>query len=229
MALLASLDVIEASDQLEVMPSVAVSSWKYPFARVHLPGGLARPPARMIVAASARQEVFVAKVILSEHYGARPEGIRASADDVAASGDECRLWVGDDVPLMDLEGVSLDLGQEWYELVNYPMVWGLFATLKGSSRPVMLRVLQQLAAGVESARSGMSSASGMPDSVLEFYHDDLRMSLDDLAVAGLTELQDYAFFHDLVDEVRALPIASFPDDSDRIDAPDPQGESENPR
>ena len=60
-------------------------------------------------------------------------------------------------------------------------------------------------------RDEWTAKEGCSVSMAEFFRTDLRLRFDDLAVAGLTELQDHAFYSDLIDEMSSLPVASLPD------------------
>ena len=45
-----------------------------------------------------------------------------------------------------------------------------------------------------------------------FYREDLRLRLDDLAMAGLTEFRDYLYYYNITEEIPELPLYELPED-----------------
>ena len=222
-ALLPSLVVLSNTDVFDVLPGVALSTWKYPYARLVLRRGMESVET---VAYERRhtQEAFVARIVLRDHYDKDPTFI--PYDDVAPEAlleaeEDASLIVGPHAPLLQTEHVALNLGQEWFELVNYPMVWGLFATLKDAASPVMVEVLMHAARLAEQQRPVWVQAREMPPPLHAFYSDDLRLRLDDLAMAGLTEFRDYLYYYNVTDEIPALPLYELPEDWEDDEEPEP--------
>lgn len=122
---------------------------------------------------------------------------------------DAALIVGDEVPYMRPESYAMDLGQEWYELANYPMVWGFFAARKGEATPEMMLALRDAAAVAEQTRE--SAATDVSPELHHFISDDLRTRFDDLAVASLTEYRQYLFYENVLTDVPDLDPVSFPE------------------
>ncbi len=211
-ALIPTLTALKNGDVFDVLPSFAVSSWGYPFARITLPEGLNNLTPVLDVPASHPQEAFIASVILQEHYGVRVQTILDSAeqkeDSSAGSTSKQALVVGEAAQALS----GLDLGQEWYELTNYPMVWGVFATLKGNANPHLIRGMADAAAVAERVRQ--EGLIDMDDNTAEFFGADLRFRFDDLATASITELTQYLFFYQGNDEIDELAVVHLPDDEE---------------
>ena len=222
-ALLPSLVVLSNTDVFDVLPGVALSTWKYPYARMVLRRGI-EGVETVAYDRQYAQEAFVARIILREHYdknpafvpldGVSPEGLLNAEQDAS-------LVVGPNAPLLQTDHVTLNLGQEWFELVNYPMVWGLFATVKEAAAPVMVELLMHAARRAEQQRPLWVQAREMPPVLHTFYSEDLRFRLDDLAMAGLTEFRDYLYYYNITDEIPALPLYELPEDWEDDEEPEP--------
>jgi chorismate dehydratase len=198
LALVPTLDVLMRADQFDVLPLLAFSTWSYPCVSLQLPGGLDEPLPRVAVDPRFAQEALVARIVLLEHYRFEPEFVPYASE----SPSDARLVVG--TRLQEGPGLRLDLGQEWYELVNYPMVWGLFAMRKGEASPALAGVLQavrDVSDAQRAERNGSKSILG----------EDLRLQFDDLVAASLTELRHYVLYYEAMDEVPDLPLVRFPD------------------
>ena len=117
--------------------------------------------------------------------------------------------------------LALDLGQEWYELSNYPMVWGLFVARREAGRPEHVHLLRRAARQAEQQRGVWVRAQETTPALHEFFLDDLRVRFDDLVTASLTAFKDYLFFYDVLDEVPDLAFIEVPED----DASEEEGPS----
>lgn len=216
-----TLEVLKHVEDVDVMPGVALSAWNYPFARLVLRETLGTPVRTLAVDPSALQEAFLAHLLLSEHYSSTPEIVPMTHPRVdALDAYDAVLLTGNDVPLVSTDHPSLDLGQEWYELVNYPMVWGLFVTRRGEAQPSWRRTLLDAVQTWEEQQALWLRAREMPEVLYDFFAEHVRFRFDDLAVASLTELRDYMFERRALDEVADLPIADLPDE-EGDDARDP--------
>lgn len=208
-ALVHTLEALEHADEVDVLPAVALSAWKYPFARLILRKGLAEPSAIIARADGFDQENTLARIILKEHYGMTPEFV--SVDDDDASID--RIVVS-----TDLEGTSdslvLDLGQEWSELTGYPMIWGVFATRKGEVDDGLIHHIRGIVQTSEDRMSLWLSSQDLTPAMHDFYSEQMRLHLDDLAIAGLTELRQFLFYYGVFDEVRELPVVFLTQNED---------------
>lgn len=214
-ALLPTLQVLKSHEDVDVVPAVAFSTWRYPFVRLVVDHDLAAPVRSVAFNPAYQNERFVAEIILREHYRTEPE-FRAFKDvtnaDLLEKEADARLLVGGDVPTMALQGRVLDLGQEWYELANYPMTWGLFAAAKGSLTLEMIRQVRDGVRRSERRRPVWLRAHETSEELHEFYAESMRFRLDDLCLAGLTEFRQYLFYYDVVDDVREIPFVFIPDE-----------------
>lgn len=207
-ALVPALSVMADPDEIEVVPAVAMSSWRYPFAQLFLPRGLGEAPDQIFFERRFREEADLTRIILKEHYGLTPsfEAVDSLGD--VQDEEAPSIRVGNEVPVNRSRGLYLDIGQEWYELANYPMVWGLFVMTEGSVTAEVVRRLREVAARTEKLRSQWADASDRGGAIRRFFLEDVRVRFDDLVTASLTQLLDYAFYYDLTDEIRAFPVAS---------------------
>lgn len=207
-ALLPSLVALSNTEALDILPAVALSSWKFPYARLLMREGLGQV-GRVAYDPAYPQEALVARVILKEHYGTEPEFVRhpeTSVEELVEADEEARLIVGNQVPLINSEDLALDLGQEWYELTNYPMVWGLFATRKDEAEAYDFKRIRETVKAAESQRGMWMQAREMPPALHGFFQDDLRVRLDDLAIASLTEFRQHLFYYNVTEEIPNIPF-----------------------
>lgn len=224
-ALVPTLTALRRVADVDVMPGVALSTWDYPFARVVLKNGFERPVRTLAVDPAYAQEAFLAHLLLTEHYGQTVELVAHPHPGLAAlETHDAVLAVGNDAALLHAQmpdAVVLDLGQEWYELANYPMVWGLFVTRKGEAEMRWRQTLLAAVKTVEEQQALWLRAREMPEVLHAYFAESVRFRFDDLAVAGLTELRDYLFQRGALEEVSDLPIAELPDEDD--DEASPEG------
>jgi chorismate dehydratase len=113
--------------------------------------------------------------------------------------------------------ITLDLGQEWYELAGYPMLWGVFAMRKGEVTPEVIENIGLLVRTSDSRRDVWLQANESSPDVHEFFSDSLRVGFDDLAVASLTELRQYLYYHDLLDDLIELPVVFLESEEEEED------------
>ena len=214
-ALLPTLTILRDLKAYDVLPAVALSTWRYPYARLVLRNALGKPIHRVAFDPQYAQEALVTRIILQEHYRIEPAFLPLPSplpEELLAADADAALLVGQGVPALHTDRLVLDLGQEWYELSNYPMVWGLFAARKGTATPEMIRALRASAGAAEAQRGLWIRSQEAPPTLHAFYQDDLRVRLDDLAVASLTELRQYLFYYDILDEVAEIPFVAIQDD-----------------
>lgn len=213
-ALVPSLAVLRDPAAFTVLPSAALSMWDFPYARLVLRGGVGEAIQSVAFDPRDQQAVVLTSLILREHYGATPSFRpldRPSLGDLDEA--DAVLLVGSDVPTLALGGrYAMDLGQEYYELANYPLVWGVFATRSGAATPEQLRLVKAGAATAEASRAAFVAAQERSEALRTFYAESLRFRLDDLATASLTELADLLFETGILDEVPTLPMAAFKDE-----------------
>jgi predicted solute-binding protein len=214
-ALLPTTTVLTNVEAYDILPAVALSSWDYPYARLVLRKGF-KGVDTLALDPRYTQEAFVATVVLKEHYRATPElvGVQGSPEELLASDAAAVLLAGPEAASLPRSALSpddviMDLGQEWYELVNYPMVWGLFATLKEQASPAQVRTLIRAAKRAEGRRQLWLQANETTPELAGFFQDSLRVRLDDLAVASLTELRHYLFYFGATPDIPDFPLVSF--------------------
>ncbi|MFQ5568545.1 MAG: MqnA/MqnD/SBP family protein [Rhodothermales bacterium] len=213
-ALVPTLVAFTNTDLLDVLPGAVLSTWAYPYAKLVLRKDLGQIRTLGFDPRHA-QEAFIARIILREHYGQEPVFIpveQRKPDALYQADEGAALLVGDEVPLLETGHLTLDLGQEWYELVNYPMVWGLFATRKDEATPAMVEALLAAIEAAEANRFAWIRDQDVPPALQPFFSDDLRLRFDDLATAGLTEFCQYLYFYNLTDEIPELPLYALPED-----------------
>ncbi len=216
-ALLPTTMALKAYESLDAIPSVGLVAWQYPYARLVWGGGLHDFPETIAYNRRHAQERFVAHVVLHEHYQRDPEFV--AYDDVTprellAAGEDAALLVGPDVPTLQTEGFSMDLGREWYELANYPMVWGLLVTRRGRADAGVIKPIIENAKAAEAHREVWVQAQETPAALNTFYREDLRIRIDRLGIASLTELRTYLFYYEEVDEIPDVPFVYLDEDEE---------------
>ena len=55
-------------------------------------------------------------------------------------------------------------------------------------------------------------AREMPPALHTFYTEGLRLRLDDLATASLTEFRQYLYYYNVTEDLPELPLYELPDD-----------------
>ena len=221
-ALVPTTMVLQGAEGFDVIPEVAVSSWKYPFARIVLKEGLESLDLQLACDRRAVQEQFVAKVVLREHYQLGAEQVLydapsprellrgeenaalVTATDLEALPDSGRLGGG---------GLVMDLGQEWFELAKYPMVWGLFVTREDALDAETTAALRDRLHAAEGNRSTWVEQAQHPV-LKEFFQEDLRLRYDDLVVASLTELKHFLYYDSVLGDVPDLSFAPLPEEEE---------------
>lgn len=226
-ALLPTKMALKASQGIDVIPSVGIVSWKYPFAKLVWKEGLHDLPKTIAYNRRHTQEQFLARVIMHEHYDVDPEFVaydQASTEMLRSGEQDAALLVGQDVPTLDVDSFTMDVGREWYELVNYPMVWGLLVTKKDRADAEIIKPLIANAEAAEEQREDWIQLQDPPEELLPFYEEELRIRIDRLGIASLTELRTYLFYYEEFDEIPDVPFV-YLDDEDE----DEEGESTNGR
>ena len=197
-ALLPTTLALACNEAITVLPEAAVSAWSYPFARLVLRHGIRRVESVGFSADSA-QEVLMARIVLQEHYGRCPAFVPRPREELPFASDDAALLIGSAVPDDKAFGTIFDIGQEWYELAQYPMVWGLFVTLADAATPEMVATVKAL------ARAAETLAGAWPDRP-EFYAESLRLRFDNIAVASLTRIREYLYYYNVTNELGELPM-----------------------
>ncbi|MBO6576081.1 MAG: hypothetical protein JJ896_09465 [Rhodothermales bacterium] len=195
-------------DDFELIPAVAYGSWSTPHLAILLPEGFEGQPEHLVTWNPDGLESLVARIVLHEHYGMSVQPV------LDAHPDQARLQRGGGG---SGDALRLDLGEEWYELTNYPMVWGLFMMRAGELDAGTIRVLRAAAASVESSddldgTNPGSDGMGLP-----------RFRFDDIATASLTELSTHLYYYGLTSDIEEVRTARIPEGADiGSDQRDPQ-------
>ena len=189
------------ANELQLLPGGAVSTWAYPFARLKLCHNLTRVTS-LQAAPECVQESLMARIILKEHYGRdvtiSPEG---PADAQLLTG-EASLALAENTNV-------LDLGQEWYELAQYPMVWAVYACARDTATPALVQAIISL---TKEAEEIAYEWGGRSDSETDrFWASSVRLRLDDVTLAGLTSIRDYLYYFGVTPELTPIPLYAPPE------------------
>ena len=220
-ALLPTMLALQGSDAFDVIPSVGLVSWRYPYARLVWRGGLHDFPETIAYDRRVAQERIVTRIVLQEHYQVAPTFVpydNVPPTELLETGEDAALMVGPNVPALQAEPFEIDIGQEWYELANYPMVWGLFVTKRDRATDEMIESLIDSAKAAEENRDVWVQAQETTKALNDFYREDLRSGLDKLAIASLTEFRKYLFYYDVTEDVPDLPLVFLDDEEEEEEA-----------
>jgi len=99
-------------------------------------------------------------------------------------------------------------------------VWGLFATRRDEATPRAVHMLRALIEAAEMHRPIWLQAHDMSPDVHAYFADDLRLRLDDLATASLTEFRQFLLYYGVTEDVPELPLYVLPEDDD-VSGPTP--------
>ncbi|MEQ9103770.1 MAG: MqnA/MqnD/SBP family protein [Rhodothermales bacterium] len=236
-ALLPTDRILMAGDDFDVLPAVGISTWSNPFARLVLENGLPDAEASPVPELHIRCQPdgalagLVARIVLKEHYGMIAKvtppletdewGEGGAFDLLASPADASRTSPFSstsesdsgslDVGAGPSKRVELDLGQEWYELANYPMVWAAFVMRKGEVEDAHIQLVRDVLVELDENRRTRVLAAGGTEAMQQFELNELRLRMDDLAIASLTELGEYMYFYELKETIDPVAFASLTD------------------
>lgn len=221
-AMLPTLSVLTNTELVDVLPGVAISSWDNPYACIFATGGF-QDLESIYFDARYSQEALLAKILLREHYGLNPSFVEQAPNRRRSIGEENNgvLVVGEQTIDYFKSDTALNLGQEWYELSNYPMVWSLFATGKDQATPEMVYALMQTITAAENHRQGWIKKHTNRPELAAFFGEGLRLRFDDLAVASLTEFRQFLYYYNVTDEIPEVPLYEVPEGGISIDESSP--------
>lgn len=221
-ALLPSDQALAGQETLEILPAVAVSSWGNPWVTLMVGSQLGAATMGIMHAPEGRSAALLAAMVLKEHYQTKvmlheqaelPEGLANHAlvtvpltEEEQAKAEEERGEAADP----ELEGFALDLGQEWSEMAGYPFVWSLFACRKDEATPDMITGIRDVITRLDQDRVELERAWDLDEVSSDFFLNHLRLTLDDLALASMTEFCDHLFFYGVTSEVLPVQFASLP-------------------
>lgn len=224
LALVPTYLALQGHDGFDAIPGMGLSAWQYPFARLVWGGGLSSFPETIAYPRTRVTERFVARVVLHEHYGVDPDFIAVDTDDPAAlhhSDADAALIVGPQGAQYDVgDAFAMDLGREWYELTNYPMVWGLFVMKRGHATTALVEAMIAAGEHAKADRADWIADENPPEALRAFYTEDLRTGIGRLERASLTDFRTYLFYYNVADEIPDMPFVSEDPDSQREDAED---------
>lgn len=206
LAFIPSLSVLRDPEAFSVVPGVALVGKVWPSASLHLPSGLAAlaPRKQVRIGLDPRfiQEALLAQVIVKEAYGASPMFVPLAEDQPLPMLDAHLIAPG--INLAG-DGVTLDLGREWFEMTTRPMVWGLLASVSG---------------GIE-----MEEARQLRDATLE--HDGIpaepgvdepsAVTLAAYAYDGLEAWMNHLFYHKAIDDLPEIPFLQIIEEGESED------------
>lgn len=224
LALVPTFSVLRDAEAFAVLPILALSSWEQPFCGVVLKYGLQHAASSLIAPKHAVQEALLAQVLLKEHYGFRPElrfRERTSLDDLAGDADAVMVLSRAQDVQAPTGMTVLDVGQEWYELSSYPMVWHLAVSLPDVDRAGWGAKLRALVREAESRRGVWVRSLDMTENLHTWLSESLRFRFDDLATASLTEYREYLFSFGLLTEIPDVPIVTFEEEPGEPEDPTP--------
>jgi predicted solute-binding protein len=180
--LVPTLSILREPDFFSVLPGVGFSSESFVEAEIALRDGLEGVfnIKRIAIDPHYPQEVVMTRIVLQEHYGVKAKFV--PVPDLNAK----TMYEQSEAALIMYQNVgeetlALDLGLEWLELTMYPMMWGLFATMRDTFDNAQAPKVQEalIAAGYDT---------------------------DAVAMAGFNAFIESIFFHGVLDE---LPDVSF--------------------
>ncbi len=210
-ALMPSDVALANPEEFDIIPAVAVSTWNNPYALLTVGAELGSKTIGIIHGVEGRLNALVAAVVLKEHYGTEAAlNERVSLPDEIASDALISIPLDGLPGAADVGALTLDLGQEWYELSNYPFVWAVFVTRKGEATPSVITTIRDALIFMDDHRADFASQWSKDVEVEDFVLNDLRFRLDDLAVASLTELCDHMFYYGVTPEIQPVVFASLP-------------------
>jgi predicted solute-binding protein len=222
-ALVPTLTLFREPDLFDGLPAVALSSWDWPTVEILLHRPLSDGIRTVSFDPRFAQETLLAQIVLKEHYAAEPS---FKPVETTAAGD---LWQAPtdaalviQHPTADLPGVAgrFDLGREWFELTNYPLVWGVFVAQRGTATSAFVRHLTLYAGLAEQITESWVRERDLEPRLAVFLREYIRYRFDDLAVAGFTALQDYLYFALATDDIAPVSFFEVPaSEEDAEDAP----------
>ena len=216
-ALIPILQAFREVELFDVLPAVSLSSWDNPYVRLLVKEALGSSIKTVAIDPAFPQEALLAKVILKEHYNSEPvfqPAMQLSSKSVAERQEDAVLLIQNTTELKNHPGMQLDLGRDWFELTHYPMVWGVFVMGKGQANDEAVKTLRTLAQYTELYSGDWVAENTISEPLKSFYTEGLRYRLDDLAVAGITALQDYLYYNEALEDMSPLPMYELVQDQD---------------
>ncbi len=202
-----------SSDDFDLLPAVAISSWNNPFAWLKVETGLSTKSLKIIHTEDGKLSALLSAIVLKEHYAIG--ATLSQQDEMPAEMQNYEILSVEDGGDAEAhtDPVLLDLGQEWFEMANYPFVWALFAMRKGEADNATIEAIRDAVISIDLNRVELVSR-WKDDVVMESYFlNDLRLRLDDLAVASLVELSEHLYYVGATTDLQPVVFVSLPDES----------------
>jgi len=213
-ALIPSNVALSSPDEYDILPAVALSSWSNPFAPLAMGQQLGVETLGLIHSPEGQMFGLLAAIILKEHYNTiavlhereqMPEGISDAALITVPIEEEGVDQTGS----TEMEEYALDLGLEWAEMANYPFVWAVFVMRKGEATDHVITTFRDVMTTIDDARAEYATRWNLEGEMEAFFLNELRLRMDDMAVASLTELCDHLFYYGLTEEILPVMFASL--------------------
>jgi chorismate dehydratase len=169
--------------------------------------------SRIALDASSRTSAALLKIILQERYYARPDYVEMAPDLTAMLAvADAALLIGDAALTAQPEGLQvLDLGAEWWELTQLPMVFAVWMARRDAALGSLPSLLEQARANgvahldevsaVAAKRLGLTG-----DACREYLQRFVPYTLGEDEVAGLRAFGELAHKHGLI---KSLPSPEF--------------------
>jgi len=155
--------------------------------------------------------VALARVILAEQYGIRPEFVALDAlREGQAAADVAKLLIGDKVvsqePARSLMPYQLDLGGAWKDLTGLPFVFAAWMARDGVELGDLPGVLERAKveglAHVDQIIASEAAPRGWPADVARRYLAEyLKFDIGDRQLAAIEHFHDLAFRHGALADV----------------------------
>lgn len=222
-ALVPSDQALSGQKEVDILPAVGVSSWSNPWMTLVVGDQLGAATMGIMHAPEGRSAALLAGLVLKEHYNTvvalheqpqLPEGLADHALVTVPLKDSEGDGAGVTPVADDTRGVALDLGQEWSEMAGYPFVWSLFVGRKDENHDDSIRQLRDVIAVLDQNRVELERKWGMDDVSSDFFLNQVRLAVDDLAIASLTQLCDHLFYYGITDEVLPVQFVTLPRDEE---------------
>jgi len=194
-ALVPADHALTASDDVDILPAVAVSMWQAESSRLVLPSGLSSPVLSLLTGPESLYMTLLARIVLKEHYGKQVLVLDAGEFQLHPS------WMPAVVAEGEGDPFEMDLVQEWSEMAHYPLVAALFITRKGQATGEVIRTVRDVVCAFDDKRDDRE-------------RNRVRLRLDDLTVASLSELADYLFYYEMTPEIQGVTFASLDDEEE---------------
>jgi chorismate dehydratase len=213
-ALVPSLTLFREQALFDALPAVAISTWESTLVEIALNRPLGEGVSSVSFDPRYAQEVLLTQIVLKEHYQTVPVFKPVDAVSIQQLLDaptDASILVNAPSDAAAAATYRMDLGREWFELTNYPMVWGIFVTSRGAANSDHVRRLTTYAGMAEQFTESWLADHAQDDRLAAFYRSQIRYRLDDLAVASFTALQDYLYFYLATDDIAPVSFYQVPD------------------